>query len=147
MHCWDHFFIGSLSFDFLDFRSSSSDSSHLIFISISSSLSSGPMLGVTSVCESCWAYWDCGAGSIPVFGVDIGCWGGGNGCELSSTTLNSMQELDVESGWWERKGRVVVEGDVLVGSTGCCRFSTGRSDLAMTLMDSVLSLNVCLTAC
>ena len=107
------------------------------------------MLGVTSVCESCWAYWDCDAGSILVLGVDIGigCWGGGKGCELSSTTLNSTQELDVESGWWEWKGRVVAEVDVLVGSTGCCQFSTGRSDLAMTLMDLALSLNVCLTVC
>jgi hypothetical protein len=100
-----------------------------------------------SVCESCWAYWDCDAGSILVLSVDIGCWCGGNGCELSLTTLKSTQELDAESGWWERNGCVVAEVDVLVGSTGCCRFSTGRSDLATTLMLSALSLNVCLMAC
>lgn len=104
---------------------------------------------MTSECESGWAYWDDDAESILVLGVDVECWDCGDGCEPSSTTLNSTQELDVESGWWEREGRVVdaAEVEVLaVGSTGCCRISAGRSDLATTLMVSALSLNVYLTA-
>lgn len=44
---------------FLDFGSSLSDSSQLIFISMSLSLSLWPTLGVMSVCEACLAYWHC----------------------------------------------------------------------------------------
>ena len=42
-------------------------------------------------------------------------------------------------------GHVVVEVDVLVGSTSCCQCSTGRSDFVITLMVLALSLNICLS--
>ena len=62
-----------------------------------------------------------------------------------SAMLNSTQESDVGCGRRERTGRVVVEVDVLVESTGCCRCSTGRSRFRTTLMILALSLNLCLS--
>ena len=140
VHNMPLFFIGSLPLDFLDCKSSSSDSFQLTFISMFSSFSSWPMLGVCSVCERCSAYCNCDAGSIVV-----GCWCCGKVYESLSATLNSTQELDLGSGRQEQRGHVVVEVDVLVGSTGCCQCSTGRSDFATTLMVLALSLNLCLS--
>ena len=105
----------------------------------------GLCCGVHSVCERCSVYCDCDAGSTVVLSTDIGCWCCGKACELLSVTLNSTQELDLGSGRQERRGHVVVEVDVLVGSTGCCQCSTGRSDFATTLMVLALSLNLCLS--
>jgi hypothetical protein len=81
--------------------------------------------------------------------VDCDCVGGWD-CPVSWTTLNNMQGSRSVS--WSISRRMerdvdevndaVDEVNDAVDDTGCWRISIGRSDVATTLIDSALSLNV-----